>query len=70
MSSYIFYLNNKRGLTLSVPLQSALTAARPLLSLYKHENIYLQFSLEKLLDPTKTPTHVKASIFLTKKSEQ
>ena len=37
---------------------------------HKHENIYLQFSLEKLLAPTKTPTHVKASIFLTKKFEQ
>ena len=37
---------------------------------HKHENIYLQFRLEKLLPPTKTNTHVKASIFSTKNPER
>ena len=52
---------------LPVPVNSCPSLPVPV---HKHENIYLQFSLEKLLAPTKTPTHVKASIFLTKKFEQ
>ena len=64
---FLFEEENEVSLSLCLPVHYCPSLPVPV---HKQENIYLQFSLEKLLAPTKTPTHVKASIFLTKKFEQ
>ena len=67
---FLFEEENEVSLSLSLSSSALLNCPSLPVPVHKQENIYLQFSLEKLLAPTKTPTHVKASIFLTKKFEQ
>ena len=67
---FLFEEENEVSLSPSLSSSALLYCPSLPVPVHKHENIYLQFSLEKLLAPTKTPTHVKASIFLTKKFER